>query len=524
MSVSGWMQNESVQSPRPTTLKPIHENARETKICADEIQRLTSPESKKTRVFSILMMAILNSCLGSSLPSNATLFIADEFAIESQAEKALPMSCYLIGHRIAGPLLWAPLSEQRGRRSITIGTFSLFGIFTMACAVAPTWPAFLVFRTLTGIFASGPIAVVTGILADKYQGHRTRGQAVAVYMVVTAFGPLLGPIISGFVSPSLGWRWPFWIALIIIAATFVPLLTLPETHAAVLRSQDRPPHKTPHPGLNPQQEEPNRKEFITTVLFRPLHMLIFEPIVTATSTYLALCYSIFYMSFQAYPLIFTDIYSLSPGLCGLTYRPIGLGCIITLPIFWAYDEFFAHQEPNRIRTCCLLKDNNNNNREEYIRLPIACLGGPLFAISLFWLGWSARQYLPFVVSMLAGVPFGLGFICIFIALLNYLTDAYEIYAASANAASSCSRSLLAIVLPLATGPMFDRLGVAGACSLLGGLSGVMCVIPLVFLWKGHRMRASSTFCARIAEGKKKRRKSRVVIEYLPLVKSLDIID
>lgn len=77
---------------------------------------------------------------------------------------------------------------------------------------------------------------------------------------------------------------------------------------------------------------------------------------------------------------------------------------------------------------------------------------------------------------------------------NYLTDAYEIFAASANAAASTSRSLLATVLPLATTPMFMKLGISGACSVLGGISLLMCAIPFVFLWQGDRIRANSGYC------------------------------
>lgn len=50
--------------------------------------------------------------------------------------------------------------------------------------------------------------------------------------------------------------------------------------------------------------------------------------------------------------------------------------------------------------------------------------------------------------MLAGVPFGFGFCVIFTAFLNYLTDAYEIYAASAMAATSMCRSMLGAAFPL----------------------------------------------------------------------------
>jgi hypothetical protein len=78
-----------------------------------------------------------------------------------------------------------------------------------------------------------------------------------------------------------------------------------------------------------------------------------------------------------------------------------------------------------------------------------------------------------------------------------MTDAYGTYAASANAASSCSRSLLATILPLATRRMFTKLGIFGACSLLGGLSALMCVIPFLFIWKGDKIRASSRLCNKL---------------------------
>ena len=107
--------------------------------------------------------------------------------------------------------------------------------------------------------------------------------------------------------------------------------------------------------------------------------------------------------------------------------------------------------------------------------------------------------------MLAGVPFGMGFILIFMALLNYLTDAYEIFAASAMAASSCCRSIAGAVLPFAATPMYRRLGVPWATSLLAFLSLGMCGIPFLFLWKGDRIRAGSKFCKFLKERKENER-------------------
>ena len=192
--------------------------------------------------------------------------------------------------------------------------------------------------------------------------------------------------------------------------TLVPLIVLPETNAAVLLRRRVTKLHGSQQSLSKLGGLENRgtKISITTLLMLPLHMLVFEPITSASSAYLAICYSIFYMSFQAFPIIFQDLYGLSPGACGLTYLPIGVGVVISLPIFWWYDKILLSAQKSQRPWA---------HREESRRLPIACLGGPLFALSLFWLGWSARESVSFVVPMLAGIPFGFGFICIFIALL-----------------------------------------------------------------------------------------------------------
>ena len=87
------------------------------------------------------------------------------------------------------------------------------------------------------------------------------------------------------------------------------------------------------------------------------------------------------------------------------------------------------------------------------------------------------------------------------ALLNYLVDSYEEFAASATAASACSRSLFGAVLPFAAKPMYDRLGVPWACSVLGFLSIAMCVIPFVFIRYGDKIRERSEFCQELKRQK-----------------------
>ena len=58
-------------------------------------------------------------------------------------------------------------------------------VWTLACALAPNWPAMLIFRYFVGVSASAPIAVVTGQLADIFNDSITRGRAMAWFMVVS---------------------------------------------------------------------------------------------------------------------------------------------------------------------------------------------------------------------------------------------------------------------------------------------------------------------------------------------------
>ncbi|KZZ91527.1 fluconazole resistance protein (FLU1) [Moelleriella libera RCEF 2490] len=454
----------------------------------------TDHTRKKFFVLLASVMLVLNSTMSSALPSMAIPEITAEFGISSPTENVLPISVFLIGY-VFGPLIWGPLTEQYGRRNLSIASFLAFSAFTMACALAPTWEAFLVFRMFTGACAGAPIAIIAGILADVFGDHRTRGRAFAAFMCqgteqqATVWGPLFAPIVSGFAAISIGWRWAFWIGLIYAGATLCVIVWLPETFAPILLERRAKKMRKENPLLRvvaPRElEETNLNQLLTVVITRPIRMLASELIVTASCAYLALVYAIFYMSFQAFPIIFRDLYGLNSGLTGLTYLPIGVGSALSLCMFYWWDSVLARAQRQGKAWA---------KKEEYRRLPLAVIGGPLYVVSLFWLGLSAKMSMPFVVPMLAGVPFGMGYVLIFMALLNYLTDAYEVFAASANAAASCTRSVLAAVLPLATTRMFEQLGIKGACALLGGLSAGMCAIPFVFIWKGPAIRARSKFC------------------------------
>lgn len=136
------------------------------------------------------------------------------------------------------------------------------------------------------------------------------------YFTATMFGPLLGPISSGFIS-TITWRWSFWLCLIVAGATWPLILLSPETHGPTIlkkRAQILRKESGNENIFAPiELEKKGAKELITVVLTRPLRMLFFEAIVLCSCLYLAFAYAIFYMFFQAFPIIFEGIYGFNAG-------------------------------------------------------------------------------------------------------------------------------------------------------------------------------------------------------------------
>jgi MFS family permease len=454
------------------------------------------PRRKKIFVLITGIMSVVNSTLSSSLPSGAIKFIARDFHVTEEIQLPLPISCFLAGY-VVGPCVCGPLSEHIGRKLVMLSFFFLATVFTLACSVAPNWPSLLFFRFVCGIGASGPIATVGGLYADIYNNPHERGFAMAWFMVATTTGPVFAPGISGFIAENTSWRWVFGVGTLFAAATAPLIIFMPETFQPVLlhKKAKRLRKQTGDPEIiaKTDLQKKDLRHILVVVMLRPFRMLFQEVIVMCVCAYLSLAYGIFYMYFEAYPIIFQgpdSVYKWSPGLAGLAFLPIVIGSSIAYFIFAWWDSYLTKAQK---------RGATWSRKEEYRRLPLACLGGPLYVVSLFWIGWSAKPGMFWLAPVSSGVTFGMAFLLVFMALLNYLSDAYENFAASAQGIASTCRSCFGVLLPLASSRMFRTLGIPWACSLLAFLSMGMSVIPFVFIRYGDKIRANSRFCQQLKE-------------------------
>lgn len=100
-----------------------------------------------------------------------------------------------------------------------------------------------------------------------------------------------------------------------------------------------------------------------------------------------------------------------------------------------------------------------------------------FNSGLFWLAFTTYPAVPWIVPVIASIPFGAGIYFVFTSTFTYLVTAYRPIAASAMAANSAMRSTFAMVFPLFAGPMYSKLGTVGATALLAGLTALMAPLP-----------------------------------------------
>lgn len=229
--------------------------------------------------------------------------------------------------------------------------------------------------------------------------------------------------------------------------------------------------------------KPTFTDIVRKYLFRPVQMLILEPILILITIYLALVYGILYLFFEAYPVSFQEVRGWkNGGIAGLPFIGIMIGvfCGVAL-IIWQTKTRFARK---------LAKHGRVVPEERLIPMMIASV---LLPAGLFWFGWTSETSVHWMAQIAAGVPIGMGILVIFMQGLNYIIDVYLMFANSAIAANTLIRSSLGGAFPLFATQMYHKLGVDWASSLLGFITVAMIPIPIIFFIYGKRIRAMSKF-------------------------------
>lgn len=299
--------------------------------------------------------------------------------------------------------------------------------------------------------------------------------------------PPVGPLVGGFLSDAAGWRWLYWIQLILSAIVWILItFTVPETYAPTLlaRRAKKMRKETGDSGYVTEQELDTRtfSSRLMVFLIRPFQLLFRELIVLLISLYMSVLYGLLYMFFVAYPIVFQKGKGYSAGITGLMFIPIAVGVIcsaLCAPLVNKHYLKMVHKY--------------NGNPPAEIRLIPMMLSCWFIPVGLFIFAWTSFERLTWVGPCLAGWPVGFGFIFLYNSANNYLVDSYQHQAASALAAKTFIRSFWGAAVVLFTEQMYERLNDQWATTLLAFLGLACCGIPYLFWIFGARIRASSKY-------------------------------
>lgn len=143
-------------------------------------------------------------------------------------EVQLTISSYLFGFAV-GQIFYGPVSDRLGRKPVLLAALVVYAAATVGCATAQSIHGLIVARFLQSLGGAGSIVLARAVVRDIYSGARA-GRELSLMGSVTAFAPIIAPMIGGVLQTAFGWRATF-IVLVVFAALsgVIAARLLPET-------------------------------------------------------------------------------------------------------------------------------------------------------------------------------------------------------------------------------------------------------------------------------------------------------
>lgn len=429
--------------------------------------------------FTCFVVAFNSSVITADLEG-----VSEEFHVSGEVS-LLTITLFVVGFGV-GPMAFAPLSEIYGRRPVYAVTLALAVIFTIPGAVAPNIGTLLVTRFLAGVSFSAPMSLVGGTLVDMWKNEE-RGVPMAAFSAAPFIGPGVGPLVGGFLGDAAGWRWLYWIQLILSFCAWILItFTVPETYAPrLLANRAKKLRKEMNDDRYVTEQDLDTRPFgqrMMLFFLRPFQLLFRELIVFFLSLYMSVLYGLLYMFFVAFPIVYQKGKGYSASSTGLMFIPLIVGVLCSAACAPLVNKHYLK-----------LSAKHNGKPPAEARLIPMMFSCWLIPIGMFIFAWTSYSDLHWAGPAFGGFPVGLGFIFLYNSANNYLVDSYQHQAASALAAKTFLRSFWGAAVVLFTEQMYARLGDQWASSLLAFIALACCAIPYCFYFYGAKIRAYSHY-------------------------------
>lgn len=408
------------------------------------------PSWKKWMIISVIFLVQVSMNFNTSLYSNGIGGISKEFGISEQAARCGAM-IYLVTYAF-GCELWAPWSEELGRKPILQLSMFLTNVWQLPVALAQNFATIMVGRAFGGLSLAGG-SVTLGMVADLWESD-TQQYAVAAVVFSSVGGSVLGPVIGGFLQKFMDWRWCMWIQLIFGGfVQVVHFLLVPETRTTIM--MDRIAKKRRKNGEDvygpneviPWKERFSVKEILITWV-RPFEMYLTEPIVLTLSLLSGFSDALIFMFIQSFSLVYAQ-WGFDPVTTGLSFCSILVGYIIAWLSF--YPAIWRNTAERRAKP-----DDEKAQYES--RLWWLLYTAPCLPIGLIGFAWtSLGPPIHWIGTMVFAAIVGIANYSIYMATIDYMVCAYGPYSASATGGNGFSRDILAGILTVPATPFFSSM-------------------------------------------------------------------
>ncbi|SDD15296.1 drug resistance transporter, EmrB/QacA subfamily [Pseudomonas guariconensis] len=167
------------------------------------------PPTVLRTVLTALMLAIFLGALDQTIVAVSMPAISAQF--NDVGLLAWVISGYMVAMTIAVPI-YGKLGDLYGRRRMILTGTALFTLASVACALAQDMQQLVLARVVQGIGAGGMVSVSQAIIGD-FVPPRERGRYQGYFSSMYALASVAGPVLGGWLTEYLSWRWVFWINL-----------------------------------------------------------------------------------------------------------------------------------------------------------------------------------------------------------------------------------------------------------------------------------------------------------------------